>query len=187
MRAAGPRKGNVMTKRTGSSVLAAAALVALGIATAAGAEVPGPDRIEVVQTADGPRALLAGVGRGTPFGEAAERLGGVGVVDAFFGGQGPIFHGGEIDGLRCGIMVVAGDASRGEAEVVQDIVLECDGGRLALWRLARRYRAALASLPERDGWYGTYPFGATVRIVPAKEGAWWEELFGPQVLRVTIR
>jgi opacity protein-like surface antigen len=180
-----------MTKRTRPSVHAAAALAALALATAAGAQVPGPDRIEVVPSADGPRVRIAGIGRGTRFEEAAERLGGAGILNALFGGRGPIYARGELDGLQCSLAVMAGEARGGAADVVEDVMLECEGGRIALWLLARKFRAALAGLPVTEApgtaWYGRYPLGATVGLVPAKDGAWWQELLGPQVLRVTIR
>jgi hypothetical protein len=149
------------------------------MASTAGAEVPGPERLEVVQTADGPRVLLAGVGCGTPFADAAARLGGGGPIHAVFGGTAPILAKGEIDGLKCSMVVAIGAAA-----TVDEISLECEGGRLALRRLARRYRAALASLSAHEApegtWFGTFPLGALVALRPAEKGR-------PQALRVVIR
>ena len=176
-----------MTSRTRSSIHVAATIFALAIATTAGAQVPGPDRIEVVQTSEGPRVLLAGVGVGTAYARAVERLGGPGLVGAFFGG-GPIMLRGDVDGASCSLLVQIDGLQR-----VQDLYLECDGGRAALQRLATRIRAALATLPRiedaRTTSYGTDDTGlvASVAILPADDHGWWARTFGPRQLRMGIR
>jgi hypothetical protein len=163
-----------------------AALAALAVAAAlpAGAQVPGPEAIEVLRTEDGPRVLLAGVGPGTAWARAAERLGGPGIVAAFFG-AGPIFLRGEVGGVRCAMMV-SEDLGR-----VRDLYMECEGDAGALRRLAERYRAALSALPAEELSDGV-AFGgeravAQVGIAPVDDDGWWARLFGPRRLRFEIR
>lgn len=175
----------IVTKQQRSLAAAIALAAALAVPGAARAQVPGPDRIQVVPTDDGPKVLYAGVGVGTRRDRAVERLEGAGVIGDFFG-RGPIFHRGELGGARCSLGVLTGADDR-----VETIFVECEGSRSELASLFERFRAALSALPS-TGEPEKLAFGegellASLRLVPAEEDAGWlARTFGPRRLFFTV-
>jgi hypothetical protein len=109
----------------------------------AAAQVPGPDRVEVLRSDGGTQVLLGGVGVGMGYARAAERLGGGGTLYEFFEGGGPIVKRGIVDGLPCHLMVLDEETGR-----VRDFILSCEGERTQVRRLLDRFRATLAVLPS---------------------------------------
>lgn len=175
----------IVSKQRSSLAAAIAVVAALAVPAAAHAQVPGPDRIQVVPTDGGPKVLYAGVGVGTPRDRAVERLDGAGVISDFFG-RGAIFHTGEISGARCSLAVFDGPDGR-----VRSISLECDGDRPELARLFERFHAALSALPS-TGEPESLVFGkdqmlASLRLAPKEvDAGWFARTFGPRALRFDV-
>jgi len=120
-------------------VLALAVTACLAAPRGAAAEGSGPV-LEAIQTDDGPRILFAGVGVGTKYQRAVERLGGD-AVGGFFGRAGPITREVRLQGVPCDLMV----------EFAQDRVSAmsfwCRGTRGENEGLAMAIAAAFAGIP----------------------------------------
>lgn len=175
-----------MTEGAKSYVHVAAALVALTLAIPAHAQVPAPEEIEVIQTSDGPRVLVAGVGVGTTYARVIERVGGTGIHDQSFGAAGSLVKMGTLDGVECGLGVSINALGR-----VDEMRVVCDGRPSDLQRLADRYRAALSKLPSREDdrgvWFGDPHTIVGITIEPVDDDPRWFRTFGPRRLQVGFR
>ncbi len=130
--------------------LAPAAVAALSLLTFTGCapDTHGDLRDHVVVQPPGsaPRILLESVGVGMSWDEVRERYG-EGLMRGFYGAGTPIMLQGLTGdfGTDLAVMVVFGDGDR-----AKEIVVTVRGNRIALSRVAARWREALSSLAAYD-------------------------------------
>jgi hypothetical protein len=137
------------------------------------------DHVVVQPEGSGPRILLEGVGVGMSWDEVRERYG-EGVMRGFYGPGTPIMLNGLTGdfGTELAVMVMFGDGDR-----AKEIVVTVRGNRIALSRVAARWREALSSLPSRDtGRYVSWGEGHSVATMMLEQ-----PLLGTGELSVHLR
>lgn len=120
--------------------VALAIAIALAATARAASAAEARPALEVVETDAGPRVLFLGVGVGTKYERAAERLGGD-PMGAFFGTPGSIVKSLRVDGVPCDLMVDVRDGR------VSGMTFWCRGEREDLEALTDAIANVLLDVP----------------------------------------